>query len=133
MTYELRPIAGIALGLTLGCGLYGLFRSTAPDQLAFGTAMVGVAAGAGARLVGALGTPLQLRLIIFGTLFSTLLTEYAVFSSQAEAEPGSDAFLLHLSQDPILLVFNILFLASGVFLGVRWLVGGSDFFDERHQ
>ena len=128
MTHELRPIAGIILGLALGCGLYGLFRFTAPDQLAFGTAMVGVAAGAGARLVGALGTPLQLRLIIFGTLFSTLVTEYLVFSSGQDGV-GGDAFVAHLSQDPLLLIFNILFLASGVFLGVRWLLGGSLLFD----
>ena len=131
--HELRPIAGICLGLTLGCGLYALFRSTTPDQLAFGTAMVGVAAGAGARLLGALGTPLQLRLIIFGTLFATLLTEYAVFTSRDQALGGGDAFVAHLSSDPVLLIFNILFLASGIFLGVRWLVSGTLLYDRTEQ
>ena len=131
--HELRPIAGIFLGLTLGCGLYALFRSTAPDQLAFGTAMVGVSAGAGARLLGALGTPSQLRLIIFGTLFATLLTEYVVFTTNNEALESGDAFVAHITSDPILLIFNILFLASGIFLGVRWLVSGTLLSDGRDQ
>ncbi len=127
--HELRPLAGILLGLTLGCGLYALFRSTAPTQLAFGTAMVGVAAGGGGRLVGALGTPFQLRFLIFGTLFATLLTEFVVFRGSNASTSEPDAFVAHLTADPILLVFNILFLGSGIFLGVRWLLGGTLLYD----
>ena len=118
MSRELRSYLGILLGLVCGAYLYAFFRSVAPQGLAFGVALIGVSAGIGARLCRALGTPTQLRILIFGALFTALLTEY--FVSQSLALEGSyPSFARHLLRDPLRLFFDIGFLVGGIFLGVR--------------
>ena len=118
MSRELRSYLGILLGLFCGAYLYAFFRSVAPQGLAFGVALIGVSAGCGARFGRALGTPTQLRILIFGSLLTALLTEYFVSQSLAsgEAHPG---FAQHLLRDPLRLLFDIGFLVGGIFLGVR--------------
>ena len=110
-------------GLVMGAAFFGFFRAVAPADLAFGTALIGVSAGIGARFGGAQGTTSLLRLIIFGTLFTALFAEYFVFF---ELRPAGEerSFAAYLLRDPIYLFFNIAFMAGGIFLGVRIIFSG---------
>ena len=118
MSRELRSYLGILLGLVSGAYLYAFFRSVAPQGLAFGVALIGVSAGFGARLGRTLGTPTQLRILIFGALFTALLTEYFVSQNLALGD-SHPSFARHLLRDPLRLLFDIGFLVGGIFLGVR--------------
>ena len=118
MSRDLRSYLGIFLGLLSGAYLYAFFRSVAPQGLAFGVAFIGVSAGFGARLCRALGTPTQLRILIFGALFTALFTEYFV-SQIIVLDDSRTGFAQHLLRDPLRLLFDIGFLVGGIFLGVR--------------
>ncbi|MEZ4468515.1 MAG: hypothetical protein R3F60_33240 [bacterium] len=116
---RLRPLAGILGGAILGGTLYAFARGLLPGQFAFAAAAVGALAGLGARLVGAIGSPAQLRVLVFGSLFATVIGEYAIYAQQTPEV----TFAAHLLANPGWLVFTILFLVAGIFLGVRLLVG----------
>jgi len=120
---EIRPLLGILAGAILGGAAYGVSRALLPGQLAMGAALVGVAAGLGARLAGAIGSPPQLRVLVFASLFALLIGEYAAYAAEA-VSPAFEGFAVHLLSDGVWLLFTILFLVSGIFLGVRLLVGG---------
>lgn len=123
---RLRPLAGIVGGAILGGTAYAFARGLLPAQFAFGSAMVGALSGIGARLVGAIGSPAQLRVLVFGSLFATVAGEYFAFS---EGIGNSPHFAAHLLRDPLWLVFTVVFLVAGIFLGVRVLVGGDPIAD----
>ncbi len=120
---ELLPLVGILAGAILGGAAYGVSRALLPGQLAMGATLVGLAAGLGARIVGAIGSPPQLRVLVFASLFALLIGEYAAYALVA-TEPAFQGFAVHLLNDGVWLVFTILFLVGGIFLGVRLLVGG---------
>lgn len=120
---ELRAMVGILGGAILGGAAYGASRALLPGQLALGAALVGLGAGLGARLVGAIGSPRQLRVVVFGSLFALMIGEYAVFALDA-ASPTYTAFMVHLLSDLFWLVFTVAFLVGGIFIGVYLLVGG---------
>ena len=123
MNRELTGYLFAFFGLMLGGVSFSVFRSVAPYEMAFGAAIIGVGAGLGARLGGALGTATLLRFIIFGTLFTTLSAEYLVYEEFGpEIDHGS--FTDYLLRDPLYLFFNIVFMAGGIFLGVRLLFAG---------
>lgn len=124
---RLRPLAGILGGAILGGTAYAFARGLLPAQFAFGSAMVGAASGVGARLVGAIGSPAQLRVLVFGSLFATVAGEYFAFSGGIGA--ATPHFAAHLLHDPVWLIFTVLFLVAGIFLGVRVLVGGDPLAD----
>ncbi len=120
MRGKYRSTLGISIGLCVGASLYGLFREFAPSQFAFATAVIGTCAGLGARLGSAFGTSGQLRIIIFGSLFSFVGVEYLIFWQQAT---GQAVFLAHLLTDITWLGFSVAFLVFGIIFGVRLLVG----------
>ncbi len=120
---DARPLLGILVGAVLGGAAYGISRALLPGQLAMGAALVGVSAGLGARLARAIGTPAQLRVMVFASLFVLVFSEYAVYSFDALGA-DLDGFVVHLFADGVWLLFTILFLVGGIFLGVRLLVGG---------
>lgn len=123
MKAELKGYVFTLVGLALGAAFFGFFRSIAPAQLAFGTALIGVCAGTAGRMGGALGTMGLLRFIIFGTLFSALTAEYVVFSERG-SEAVEMSFSAYLLNEPLDLFFNIAFMAGGIFLGVRLIFAG---------
>lgn len=123
MTGRIGALTGLGVGLVLGCTAYGLLRIMLPGDLAIAAAAPGLLAGIGARLGRAFGTPAQLRVIVFGSLFAALAGEYAVWLELAEAGYAADAFAAHLVRSATWLVFTIAFLVFGIFLGVRLLVG----------
>ncbi len=118
-----KPLVGIIGGALVGGVIYGLSRSLLPGQLAAGAAIVGLFSGLGARLGGAIGSPAQLRVVVFASLFSMLIGEYFAFA-ETEVAPDFDGFAIHLLSDGFWLIFAVMFLVSGIFLGVRLLVGG---------
>lgn len=120
---ELIPTAGILFGLILGAALYGVARLFLPDQIAVSAMLIGLSAGACARFSQAIGTPAQLRIIVFGSITAALLGEYA---AQVIHAPWMDFEALsdHLVADPSWLGFSVAFLVLGIFLGARILVGG---------
>lgn len=121
-----RPLAGILGGAILGGTLYAVARGLLPAQFAFGSAVVGAFSGIGARLAGAIGSPAQLRVLVFGSLFATVVGEYFAFSEGGGTLRGFPAYLF---SDPIWLAFTVVFLIAGIFLGVRVLVGGDPLSD----
>jgi hypothetical protein len=124
---RIRPLAGILGGAILGGTIYAFARGLLPAQFAFGSAVVGAFSGIGARAVGAIGSPAQLRVLIFGSLFATVVGEYFAFS-EGIGVPSAN-FPAHLLQDPAWLAFTVVFLVAGIFLGVRVLVGGDPLSD----
>lgn len=122
-TERLRPLAGILGGAILGGTIYAFARGLLPAHLGFGAAVVGALSGVGARMVGAIGSPAQLRVLIFGSLFSLFAGEYFAYEQGVSAQPAPN-FPAHLLADPIWLGFTVLFLVAGIFFGVRILVGG---------
>ncbi len=120
---EFRAFVGIVGGAILGGSVYGVSRALLPDQLAMGAAAVGLGAGLGARLVGAIGSPAQLRIFVFASLFALIIGEYAAFAAEV-VSPTFQSFAVHLLSDIVWLVFTILFLVGGIFLGVWLLIGG---------
>lgn len=121
-TDRLRPLAGILAGAILGGTIYAFARGLLPAHLGFGAAVVGTLAGVGARVAGAIGSPAQLRVLIFGSLFSMVAGEYFAYAQGIGAPTPN--FPAHLLADPIWLGFTVLFLVAGIFFGVRVLVGG---------
>ena len=119
---RMRPLAGILGGAILGGTLYAFARGLLPAHLGFGAAVVGALSGVGARVVGAIGSPAQLRVLIFGSLFSMFAGEYFAYA-QGVGVPTPN-FPAHLLADPIWLGFTVLFLVAGIVFGVRILVGG---------
>ncbi len=119
----LRPLLGILLGAIVGAGVYGVSRGLLPGRMALGAALVGVLTGVGARVAGAIGSPAQLRVMVFSSLFAVLIGEYAAYGMEAHF-PDLDGFAAHLLDDGVWLGFTILFMVGGIFLGVRLLVGG---------
>lgn len=119
LTDRIRPLVGILGGLLVGGTLYAFARGALPGQLAFASAVVGVMAGLGARLMGAIGSPKELRLMVFGTLFATVSGEWFIY----EGLRPRHSFAAHLVADPVWLVMTVLFLVAGIFFGVRLLVG----------
>lgn len=124
MSGRLGALVGLGTGLVLGCTAYGLLRVALPDDLALAAVAPGLLAGLGARIGRAFGTPGQLRIIVFGSLFATLAGEYAVWLELSEAGYAAEAFVPHVFRSTTWLVFTIAFLIFGIFLGVRLLVGG---------
>lgn len=122
MSGRLGALIGIGLGLVFGCTAYGLIRVMMPGDFAIAAAAPGLFTGLGARLGRAFGTPAQLRIIVFGSLFAALAGEYAVWLELADAGYAL-AFVPHLLRSTVWLVFTIAFLVFGIFLGVRLLVG----------
>lgn len=116
---RIRPLAGIVGGALIGGTLYAFARGALPGQLAFASAVVGVMAGLGARLMGAIGTPAQLRVLIFSSLFANVIGEWFVHRDLSSRL----TFAQHLLADPFWLVLTVLFLVAGIFFGVRLLVG----------
>lgn len=116
-----RASLGILGGAVLGGLLYAGARVLMPPQVSVAAVLVGLLAGMAARLVRALGTPAELRILIFGTLFAALGGEYIHFS--ALGGRGIDAFTHHLTAEPEWLVLTVFFVTAGIFLGVRVLVG----------
>ncbi len=119
LTDRVRPLVGILGGVLVGGTLYAFARGALPGQLAFASAVVGVMAGLGARLMGAIGSPHELRLLIFGTLFATVSGEWFIYRGLGQ----SHTFPEHLLADPVWLLLTVLFLVAGIFFGVRLLVG----------
>ena len=116
---RLRPLVGILGGAILGGTLYAFGRGLLPGEFAFGSAVVGALAGLGARAVGAIGSPAQLRVLVFGSLFATVIGEYTIY---LQADPAT-TFAAWLLASPRWLIFTVLFLVAGIFFGVRLLVG----------
>ena len=116
---RIRSLAGILGGALVGGTLYAFARGALPGRLAFASAVVGVMAGLGARLSGAIGSPNELRVLVFASLFATVSAEWFLQASG----PGR-TFADHLLSDPVWLVLTVLFLVAGIFYGVRLLVGG---------
>lgn len=126
MTPRLGPLLGLGLGLVIGCTAYGLLRILLPGSFAVAAIAPGICAGVGARLGRALGTPAEMRIIVFGALFAALAGEYALFieiAELADVEPDVAAFTAHLTRSGTWLAFTIGFLVLGIFTGVRLLVG----------
>ena len=125
-TDRVRPLAGILAGAILGGTIYAFARGLLPAHLGFGAAVVGALSGVGARIVGAIGSPAQLRVLIFGSLFSMVAGEYFAYAQGVGTTAMGPApnFPAHLLVDPIWLGFTVLFFVAGVFFGVRVLVGG---------
>lgn len=123
MTGRLSALIGIGLGLVLGCTVYGVLRALLPGDFAVAAIAPGLLAGIGARLGRAFGTPAQLRIIVFGSLFAVLAGEYFVWDALRASGLAVDAFVPHLLRSAQWLVFTIGFLVFGIFAGVRLLVG----------
>ena len=117
-----RAHLGIGIGLSFGGLLYAVSRLLVPESLAVGSAIVGVCAGLGARGGGAFGSQNQLRVIIFGSMFVILGTEYAIYSREFIEHDAPD-FTAFLVRDWAWAVHTVVFWVGGVFLGVRLLVG----------
>lgn len=118
---RVKPLVGILAGAILGGAVYAVSRGLLPDRLAFGAAVVGVLAGLGARLGGAIGSPAQLRVLIFSVLLAALLGEFVIYRGGDEDLP----FARYLVERPAWLVFTVFFITGGIFFGVRLLVGGN--------
>ncbi len=119
---RLRPLAGIVGGAILGGSLYAVGRGVLPSELTVIAAVVGLLSGVGARLVRAMGTPAQLRVLVFSSLIALVIGEFVTFRTVAEGV-GIDQFTFYLVAQPFWLGMTILFLVLGIFLGVRILVG----------
>ncbi|MEE2787964.1 MAG: hypothetical protein VX589_11545 [Myxococcota bacterium] len=115
-------LLGIAIGLSIGWGLYAAMRVMAPPALGFGSVLIGLSAGIGARLGRAFGTPHQLRIIIFGALVGLVLVESFLYHRLDGIQPSS-SFVGYLIADPIWLGMTIIFLVVGLVFGIRLLVG----------
>lgn len=120
---QVRATVFTLVGAILGGVVYAVGRAMLPGRLAVGAALVGVTAGLAAKLGGSIGGPAQLRIIVFGSLFATVIGEYVYFG-QVTPVPTVALFVEHLLRDPVWLLFVILFLVGGIFFGVRLLVGG---------
>lgn len=123
MTGRIIALTGIGVGLVAGCTAYGLLRVVMPGDFAVAAIAPGLLAGIGARIGRAFGTPSQLRIIVFGSLFAVLGGEYYVWEAFSEAGLAVDAFVPHLLRSAQWLIFTIGFLVFGIFAGVRLLVG----------
>lgn len=119
---RVRPLVGIAAGAIIGGAIYGVSRSWLPGGFAVGAVIPGTLAGLGARIFGAIGTRAQLRVLVFGALFATLIGEYAALAARYDGFTP-DQFAPALLSEPIWLMFVLLFLVVGIFFGVRLLVG----------
>ena len=117
-----RARLGIGVGLFIGGLLYAISRLLVPDSLAVGSALVGVCAGLGARAGRAFGSQLQLRLMIFGSMFVVLGTEYTIYYRGLVEHQAVD-FTAFLLRDWAWAIHTVVFLVGGIFLGVRLLVG----------
>lgn len=117
------PFIGTLAGCLVGGSLYAVSRLVLPAGLTVGAVLVGLLAGVGARLGRSIGTRLQLRVLIFGSVFITVASEYAVY---AVARPDADleAFYAWMASDIVRLVSMVFFLFAGIFFGVRVLMGG---------
>ena len=104
----------------MGASVYAAFRTFAPVQLAFATSLIGASVGLGARLGRSFGTPNQLRVIIFGSLFTFVSVEALVFSKR---QATNETFIRSLIDDPTWLGFSLIFLICGIIFGIRILVG----------
>ena len=119
---------GIILGLCIGSVLYACIRIMTPPNFAMASATIGLSAGIGARLFRAFGTPSQMRLIIFGSLFGLVLVEHWLIElTDLGVSSGVDASRLnlvgHFLSSPLWLAFTIVFLVGGIVLGIRLVVG----------
>ena len=123
MSGRLGALAGIGFGLVLGCTAYGLLRVVMPGDFAIAAVAPGLLAGIGARIGRAFGTPGQLRIIVFGSLFAVLGGEYFVWDALRTSGLAVEAFVPHLLRSGQWLGFTIGFLVFGIFAGVRLLVG----------
>lgn len=123
MTGRLGALLGIGIGLVLGCTAYGVLRAVLPGEFAIAALAPGLLAGIGARVGRAFGTPGQLRIIVFGSLFAVLAGEYFVWDELRASGLAVEDFVPHLLRSAQWLIFTIGFLVFGIFLGVRLLVG----------
>jgi hypothetical protein len=128
---RLRPLLGILGGALLGSVLFSVARGFLPPALSVVAVVVGLFAGVGARLVGAIGSPAQLRVLIFGTLVFTGIGEYVAWAGRYE-QAGLGAWTVALLVDPVDLVLLLVFTTLGIFSGVRVLVGGDPLGDLAH-
>jgi hypothetical protein len=116
-----RASVGILVGALLGGLIYAGARALMPPQVSVAAVLVGVVSGMSARLARALGTPAELRILIFGTLFSAVGGEYIHYT--IEGGEGIDPFTRNLIADPEWLLLTVFFVTAGIFVGVRILVG----------
>ncbi|MCA9542887.1 MAG: hypothetical protein KC613_00810 [Myxococcales bacterium] len=118
----LRPLIGIVGGAILGGSLYAVGRGILPPQLTVIAVVIGLFSGVGARLLRAIGTPAQLRVLVFASLFALLIAEFVTFRSEA-ADLDASQFTFWLLDRPFWLLMTVVFLVLGIFFGVRILVG----------
>ena len=128
MRGKYRSVLGIILGLLVGGILYTALRNILPGALAVGTTVIGLSAGVGSRIGQAFGTPPQLRLIVFGSMAVFVACEYLMYI-QNRADLVMANFSRYLVNDPSWLAFSLVFLVTGMVVGIKILVGNDPLAD----
>lgn len=119
------PLIGIGAGALAGGAAYAATRVFLASMPPVGAILVGLLAGIGARLGHAVSVRTHMQALVYGSLVMTFAGEFAAFAFVNPRETWND-FPSHLIAHPVTMLLMLVFLVTGLFLGVKLLVGDAE-------